>query len=132
MVLDYVVGQGEYYEDIEDFLKDDPTLEVDVKAKGMRKRLRIRALTFAQMERISQASTTDGKVNNSEFVLHTLVEGVVRPKLNTAQAKRLLDAHGETVKEIADSIWQLGRISRGAFDEYIKALQESSDLPDDE
>jgi hypothetical protein len=132
MVLDYVVGQGEYYDDIDDFLKDDPTLEVDVKAKGMRKRLRIRALNFSQMERISKASIVEGKVDNTEFVLQTLVEGIVRPKLNTAQARRLLDAHGETVKEIADSIWQLGRISRGAFDEYIKALQESSDLPADE
>jgi hypothetical protein len=132
MVLDYVVGQGEYYEDIDDFLKDDPTLEVDVKATGMRKRLRIRALTFAQMERINKASIVDNKVDNTEFVLNTLVEGIVRPKLNTAQARRLLDAHGETVKEIADSIWQLGRVSRGAFEQYIKALQESSDLPTDE
>lgn len=132
MVLDYVVGQGEYYEDVDDFLKDDPTLEVDIKAKGMKKRLRIRALTFAQMERISKSSLVDGKVDNVEFVLNTLVEGIVRPKFNTATARRLLDAHGETVKEIADSIWQLGRISRGAFEEYIKALQESSDLPADE
>lgn len=132
MVLDYVVGQGEYYEDIDDFLKDDPTLEVDVKATGMRKRLRIRALTFAQMERINKASIVDNKVDNIEFVLNTLVEGIVRPKLNTAQARRLLDAHGETVKEIADSIWQLGRVSRGAFEQYVKALQESSDLPADE
>jgi hypothetical protein len=132
MVLDYVVGQGEYYDDVDDFLKDDPTLEVDIKAKGMKKRLRIRALTFSQMERISKSSMIEGKIDNVEFVLNTLVEGIVRPKFNTATARRLLDAHGETVKEIADSIWQLGRISKGAFDEYIKALQESSDLPSDE
>lgn len=130
MILDFVTGQGDYYNDIDDLMKDDPTIEVDIQGKGMKKRLRIRALSFVQMEKIAKAATdSEGKVDNIEFVINTLCEGVVRPKFNTAQAKKLLDAHGETVKEIAENIWQLGRISKDAFDEYLKALQELNETP---
>jgi len=130
MILDYMTGQGDYYNDIDDLLKDDPTIEVDIQARGMKKRMRIRALSFVQMEKIAKASTdAEGKVDNIEFVLHTLCEGVVRPKFNSAQAKKLMDAHGETVKEIAENIWQLGRISKQAFDEYITALQTLNETP---
>lgn len=130
MVLDFVAGQGEYYNDIDDLLKDDPTIEVDIQGRGMKKRIRIRALSFSQMEKIAKLATdSEGKVDNVEFVLQTLCEGIVRPKFNSAQAKKLMDAHGETVKEIAENIWQLGRISKEAFDEYIKALQELNETP---
>jgi hypothetical protein len=131
-MFDFMGGSGDYYDDVDDFLKEDQTLEVDIKAKGMSKRIRIRALSFAQMEKINKLSTIDGKTDNSEFVINTIIEGVVRPKFNSAQAKRLLDAHGETVKEIAENIWQLGRISKATFEEYIKTVQELKDVPEAE
>jgi hypothetical protein len=128
-MIDFLTGTGDYYEDVDDFLRDDQTIEVDVQLQGMTKRLRIRALSFAQMEKINKLSQKDGAVDNSEFVINTLVEGIVRPKFNTAQAKKLLDAHGETVKELAEHIWKLGRINKRTFDEYIQTLQEFRDLP---
>jgi hypothetical protein len=129
-MFDFMGGSGDYYEDVDDFLKEDQTIEVDIKAKGMNKRIRIRALSFAQMEKINKLSTVEGKTDNSDFVINTIIEGVVRPKFNSAQAKRLLDAHGETVKEIAENIWQLGRISKATFEEYIKTVQELKDVPE--
>jgi hypothetical protein len=131
-MFDFLGGVGDYYEDVDDFLKEDQTIEVDIKAKGMSKRIRIRALSFAQMEKINKLSTVEGKTDNSEFVINTIIEGVVRPKFNSAQAKRLLDAHGETVKEIAENIWQLGRISKATFEEYIKTVQDLKDVPEPE
>jgi hypothetical protein len=131
-MFDFMGGSGDYYDDVDDFLKEDQTIETDIKAKGMNKRIRIRALSFAQMEKINKLSTVEGKTDNSEFVINTIIEGVVRPKFNSAQAKRLLDAHGETVKEIAENIWQLGRISKATFEEYIKTVQELKTIPDAE
>jgi hypothetical protein len=128
-MLDFMTGSGDYYEDVDDFLKEDQTIEIDVQLQGMTKRLRIRALSFAQMEKINKLSQKDGTVDNSEFVLNTLIEGVVRPKLNPVQARKLLDGHGETVKELAEHIWKLGRINKRTFDDYIKTLQELRDLP---
>jgi hypothetical protein len=129
-MIDFVQGTGDYYESIEEFLEEDQTLEFDVVIRGMNKRLRIRALSFAQMERISKHSTDDsGIVDNTKFVLHTLVEGVVRPKFNEAKARRLLDANGETIKELAESIWQLGRVSKKQFEEYVNTIQELNKLP---
>ena len=129
-MFDFMGGSGNYYDDVDDFLKDDQTIEVDISAKGMSKRIRIRSLSFAQMEKVNKLSQVDGKLDNSEFVINTIMEGVVRPKFNSAQAKRLLDAHGETVKEIAENIWQLGRISKKTFDEYLKTVQELKSVPD--
>jgi hypothetical protein len=129
-MFDFMTGAGDYYDDVDDFMKDDQTIEVDISSKGMKKRIRIRSLSFAQMEKVNKLSQVDGKLDNSEFVINTIIEGVVRPKFNSAQAKRLLDAHGETVKEIAENIWQLGRISKKTFDEYIKTVQELNTVPD--
>lgn len=129
-MIDFVKGVGEYYEDIDEFLGDDQSVEFDIVIRGMNKRLRIRALSFVQMERINkQATESDGTVDNTKFVLHTLVEGVVRPRFNETKAKKLLDANGETIKELAESIWQLGRISKKQFEEYINAASELSELP---
>jgi hypothetical protein len=132
MIVDFMAGQGDYYDDVNDFLSDDQTVEVDVQVKGMKKRLRIRALSFAQMEKINKLSQDDGKIDNTLFVIFTLVEGIVRPKFNEAQARKLLDAHGETVKELAENIWQLGRISKASFTEYMQSLQELKTIPDAE
>jgi len=129
-MFDFLTGPGDYYDDVDDFMKDDQTIEVDISAKGMNKRIRIRSLSFAQMEKVNKLSQVEGKLDNSEFVINTIIEGVVRPKFNSAQAKRLLDAHGETVKEIAENIWQLGRISKKTFEDYIKTVQDLSAIPD--
>lgn len=130
-MIDFAIGAGDYYEDVNDFLKDDPTIETDVQITGTKKRLRIRALSFAQMEKINKASTqSDGTIDNVLFVLNTIVEGVVRPKFNQAQAQSLMDAHGETVKTLAENIWQIGKISKGTFQTYIDSVQELKEIPE--
>lgn len=130
-MIDFAIGAGDYYEDINEFLKDDPTIETDITILGMNKRLRIRALSFAQMERINKLATnSEGVIDNTEFVLHTIVEGVVRPKLNYAQAQTLTTAHGETVKTLAENIWQIGKISKNTFQQYLQSVQELKSIPD--
>ena len=129
-MIDFVNGSGDYYESIDEFLEDDQSIEFDIVIRGMNKRLRIRALSFSQMERINKNSTEDnGSVDNTKFVLHTLVEGVVRPRFNETKARKLLEANGETNRELAESIWQLGRISKKQFEEYIQAVDELGKLP---
>jgi hypothetical protein len=129
-MIDFVNGSGDYYESIDEFLEDDQSIEFDIVIRGMNKRLRIRALSFSQMERINKNSTEDnGSVDNTKFVLHTLVEGVVRPRFNETKARKLLEANGETIRELAESIWQLGRISKKQFEEYIQAVDELGKLP---
>lgn len=132
-MIDFAIGSGDYYDDVNEFLKDDPTIETDITIIGMQKRLRIRALSFAQMERINKLSTnSDGVIDNTNFVLHTIVEGVVRPKMNYAQAQSLANAHGETVKTLAENIWQIGKISKGTFQQYIQSVQDLKSIPDAE
>jgi hypothetical protein len=127
-MLDYAFGSGEYYENVDDLLQDDAMLEVDLTIKGLKKRLRIRALSFAQMEKINQLSQKNGEVDNTEFTVNTIVEGLIRPKLNSAQAKKLLDANGEVVRELAENIWTLGKISKDAFEKYLETLSKDADL----
>lgn len=131
-MIDYAFGSGEYYDNVDDLLKDDSILEVDITIKGLAKRVRIRALSFLQMEKINQQSSkTNGEVDNIEFTVNTLAEGLVRPKMNTAQARKLLEANGEVVREIAENIWTLGKISKDMFDKYIETLQKDADLSAD-
>lgn len=127
-MLDYAFGSGEYYENVDDLLTDDSMLEVDLTIKGLKKRLRIRALSFAQMEKINQLSQKNGEMDNSEFTIHTIVEGLIRPKMNAAQAKKLLDANGEVVRELAENIWTLGKISKDAFEKYLETLEKDSTI----
>jgi hypothetical protein len=130
-MIDYAFGSGEYYDNVDDLLKDDSILEVDITIKGLKKRVRIRALSFLQMEKINQQSSKNGEVDNIEFTVNTLAEGLVRPKMNTAQARKLLEANGEVVREIAENIWTLGKISKDMFDKYIETLQKDADLSAD-
>jgi len=51
--------------------------------------------------------------------------------MNTAQARKLLEANGEVVREIAENIWTLGKISKDMFDKYIETLQKDADLSAD-
>ncbi len=130
-MIDYAFGSGEYYDNVDDLLKDDSILEVDITIKGLKKRVRIRALSFLQMEKINQQSSKNGEVDNIEFTVNTLAEGLVRPKMNTVQARKLLEANGEVVREIAENIWTLGKISKDMFDKYIETLQKDADLSAD-
>jgi hypothetical protein len=130
-MIDYAFGSGEYYESVDDLLRDDSILEVDITIKGLSKRVRIRALSFLQMEKINQQSSKNGEIDNIEFTVNTLAEGLVRPKMNPAQARKLLEANGEVVREVAENIWTLGKISKDMFDKYIETLQKDSDLSTD-
>jgi len=130
-MIDYAFGSGEYYDNVDDLLRDDSILEVDITIKGLKKRVRIRALSFLQMEKINQQSSKNGEVDNIEFTVNTLAEGLVRPKMNTVQARKLLEANGEVVREIAENIWTLGKISKDMFDKYIETLQKDADLSAD-
>jgi hypothetical protein len=127
-MLDYAFGAGEYYDNVDDLLQDDSMLEVDLTIKGLKKRLRIRALSFAQMEKINQLSQKNGEMDNTEFTVNTIVEGLIRPKMNSAQAKKLLDANGEVVRELAENIWTLGKISKDAFEKYLETLEKDASI----
>jgi hypothetical protein len=131
-MLDYAFGAGEYYDNVDDLLNDDSLLEVDLVIKGLKKRLRIRALSYAQMEKINSLSQKSGETDTVEFTINTIVEGLIRPKMNSAQAKKLLDANGEVVRELAENIWTLGKVSKDAFDKYIQALNKDHELHEPE
>jgi hypothetical protein len=131
-MLDYAFGAGEYYDNVDDLLRDDSLLEVDLTIRGLQKRVRIRALSFAQMEKINQQSQKNGEVDNTEFTVNTIAEGLVRPKMNTVQARKMLDASGEVVRELAENIWTLGKIGKDVFDKYVETLQKDNSLQSDE
>lgn len=131
-MLDYAFGAGEYYDNVDDLLRDDSLLEVDLTIRGLQKRVRIRALSFAQMEKINQQSQKNGEVDNVEFTVNTISEGLVRPKMNTVQARKMLDANGEVVRELAENIWTLGKIGKDVFDKYVDTLQKDNSLQSDE
>lgn len=131
-MLDYAFGAGEYYDNVDDLLRDDSLLEVDLTIRGLQKRVRIRALSFAQMEKINQQSQKNGEVDNIEFTVNTISEGLVRPKMNTVQARKMLDANGEVVRELAENIWTLGKIGKDVFDKYVETLQKDNSLQSDE
>ena len=129
-MLDYAFGSGDYYEGVDDLLNDDTLLEVDLSIKGLKKRLRIRALSYAQMEKINGLSQKSGEVDTTEFTVNTIVEGLIRPRMNSAQARKLLDANGEVVRELAENIWTLGKISKDSFDKYVETLRKDTELQD--
>lgn len=129
-MLDYAFGTGEYYDSVDDLLSDDTLLEVDLAIKGLKKRIRIRALSYSQMEKVNSQSQKNGEIDATEFTINTIVEGVIRPRMNSAQARKILDANGEVVRELAENIWTLGKISKDSFDKYVETLQKDSELQD--
>jgi hypothetical protein len=48
--------------------------------------------------------------------------------MNSAQAKKLLDANGEVVRELAENIWTLGKISKDAFEKYLETLEKDASI----
>jgi hypothetical protein len=111
----------EYYNSPAEVLEEDDIIETDVRVLGWNKKFRIRALTYGQMNTINKNATdTDtGNLKQDEWVYWTIVEGVVRPKFKIDQARRLASNNGEFVKNLADEIWEIGRISKKIWDEFI-------------
>jgi len=137
--------ETEYYDSANQVATEEDRVEIDIKITGWEKKMRIRALSFAQMEKINKMATiqeTDkderriaGEMDKAEWTYWTIKEGVVRPYFTIAQARELADNNGSFVRELADEIWNLGRISKRMWDAYIleqkkAAALEESDNPD--
>lgn len=126
----------EYYNSIDELLAEEDIVETDVKIIGWKGKLRIRALTFGQMEKINQQATAKkdddtkgikaGELDSTEFVFWTLVEGVVRPKMNITMARKFIDNNGTFVKELSDEIWNIGRLSKRLFDAYVQETKRAA------
>jgi hypothetical protein len=113
-------GEIEYFTTAKEIALEDDRIELDIHVIGWSKKFRIRALSFGQMERITRNSRDDkGELDNELWSYWTLVEGVVLPNIRIADAKELADNNGAFIRELVDEIWQLGRISRKQWDDYI-------------
>ncbi len=110
----------EYFDNAKAVTLEDDRIETDIHVQGWGKKLRIRALSFAQMESINKkALDKDGKLDHAEWTYNTIKEGVTRPAFSYNAARELADNNGEFVRQLADEIWQLGRISKKMWDAYI-------------
>jgi len=124
----------EYFLSANDVLEQDDRVETDVIVSGWNKKLRIRALSFDEMTKINEQSykTEDGKttdtMNQAEFSYWTIVYGVIRPRFNITQARKLKDNNGEIIKNLTDEIWNLGRIPKQIFDDYIAEQKRATKL----
>lgn len=133
-MIQHHTASVDYYNAIEDFLAESDLVETDVYIQGLNGKFRISALTFGQQEEINQKSlrkvddSDKTDLNHQEWVLWTLVHGVVRPKLNYTQAKQFISKNGQVVNALADEIWNIGRIPKKTFDEYISKLKELNEL----
>jgi len=123
-MADYHKESVEYFQSAAEIGKEEDLIETDIVLQGWSKKLRIRALDFGQMARITEKSTNDkGEVVERDFILQTLIEGIIRPKITQSQASVFLEKNGELIKQLSDEIWGLGRISKKVFDEYIATLK---------
>jgi hypothetical protein len=109
-----------YYDSITEFLQEDDLCELDVHLVGLEKQFRIRALDFAAMEKINQLSGKDGVMDTIVFTIQTIVHGVVRPKINPEQAQKLITKNGAVIRELADQIWLLSRITPKTLQAYLE------------
>jgi hypothetical protein len=139
MAIDRLVGDEiEYFNNAQEIAQEQDRIELDVHPLGWSKKLRIRALSFEQMEKINKMAAyietnkkeniVAGELNHSEWVYWTLKEGIVRPMMTISQARMLADNNGEFVRELADEIWNLGRISQRMWDAYITEQKMRSEL----
>jgi hypothetical protein len=130
-----------YYETADDLVVEDDIIETDIRVLGWNKKFRIRALNFGQMMKINKHATIretnkelgveSGEIDNELWTYWTIVEGVTRPKFKIEQAKRLCDSNGEFVKILADEIWNIGRVSKKAWDEYIEEIKVANRLAEE-
>lgn len=128
-----------YYETPDQIINEDDLIETDVRIAGWdHGKFRIRALTFGQMAKINRnakAKKEDkengievGDFLNDEWTYWTIVEGVVRPRFKIEQARRLADSNGEFVKELADEIWNLARISKSTWDKFLAEIATANKI----
>lgn len=130
MDVRYNPDEMPYYDNVDAFLAEDDLLELDVSIVGYKGKFRIRALNFQQMEFINRAAKLpDGTDDSTEFALATIQQGVIRPKFNTVNARKLLEKNGAAVRELVDTIWALGRITKDAFDSYMATRTVEPDSP---
>lgn len=127
----------DYFDSAKEVSLEDDRIETDIHVSGWGKKMRIRALSFAQMELINKKAThkETGNLDHAEWVYHTIQQGVVRPLFTYNSARELADNNGAFVRELADEIWNLGRISKRMWDTYILeqkrlAAVEESGNPD--
>lgn len=136
-VVDHL-SDVDYYTNADDLLSEDDIIETDIRIVGWKKKFRIRALTFAQMEKINKNSEDEkGNMQHDLFVYWTIVEAVVRPKMKIDQVKRLSESNGSFVQELSDEIWKLGRVSKELWDKFIEEANratkiEKGDMKDEE
>lgn len=119
-----------YFESPREVTLEEDRVELDIHLLGWSKKMRIRALSFAQMEQINKLATDKdtGKIDQAEWVYRTIKEGVTRPMFTYNQAKDLADNNGEFVRELADEIWNLGRISKRMWDAYIAEQKRLAEI----
>lgn len=130
MAIDHLATDIDYYDNAEDIFKESDLVETDVHVQGWNRKFRIRALSFKLQEEINQKATDkdSGELNHSEWVLWSIVHGVIRPRITYEQAKGFLEKNGTFVNNLADDIWAIGRISKSIFDDYIDNLKTLSEL----
>jgi len=126
----------EYYDSANQVAQEEDRVEIDIKITGWEKKMRIRALSFAQMEKINKMATIQesdkeerkvaGDLDKAEWTYWTIKEGVVRPYFTIAQARELADNNGAFVRELADEIWNLGRISKRMWDAFIEEQKKAA------
>ena len=128
MTVDNLPEDTEYYESADDLILEDDLIETDIRILGWKRKFRIRALDFGQMDKINRESTDEetGLLQHDLFTYLTIVEGVTRPKIKLEQAKKLKKNNGALVQELSDTIWKMGRISKEAWDAYIAELKVKS------
>ena len=124
---DYYAEQEDYYNSAQEFLEEEDLIETDVKIEGWKKKFRIRALTLGQAKRITQKSTKDGVLDEEQFIKHSVLEGVIRPRFNQGNIDKLTDKNADLAESLSDAIWNLGRIGRDVFDKYIEARKAADD-----
>lgn len=129
-MVDHYAKEVEYFNTIEELLTETDIVETDVHIPGWSKKFRIRGLDFGQQEDINEKATNKetGELIHKEWVLWTIVHGVVRPRMTYPQAKMLITKNGQFINALADEIWNIGRISKVAFDDYIRKITELNEL----
>jgi hypothetical protein len=123
-----------YFSSASEILSTDDRVQTDIHFEGWgEKSMRIQALSFDDMEYINNMATNaEGNIDSKLYHYYTIIRGVIIPKFNLEQVKQLDEKNGYLVRELVQSIWQLGRVSKKAWDAYINALNEQSEIDEQE
>lgn len=120
----------EYYGSAKEIALEDDRIDTDIHIVGWERKMRIRALSFAQMEKINKNARNkdDGKIDQEQWTYWTIKEGVIMPGFTIASAQELAENNGHFVRELAENIWELGRISQKQWNEFIEAQTKASEI----